>query len=71
MKDDFDRPISPTSIADELKYLAKKIRAGENISQHIGDLADVERALQMDITSHLFNKSELVKYMRQNNLITN
>ena len=67
-KDDFDRPISPASIANELEYLAKKVRAGEQILQHVGDLADVERALQIDITSHLFNKSQLVKYMRKNNL---
>ncbi|MBF4490824.1 3'-5' exonuclease [Psychrobacter sp. N25K4-3-2] len=67
-KDDFDRPISPVNIANELKYLAKKVIAREQILQHIGNLADVEKALQIDITSHLFNKSELVKYMRQNNL---
>lgn len=67
-KDQFDRPISPVSIANELEYLAKKVRAGEQVLQHIGDLSDVERALQIDITSHLFNKSQLVKYMRKNNL---
>lgn len=28
-KDKFDRSISPKSVANELKYLAKKVRAGE------------------------------------------
>lgn len=67
-KDKFDRSISPKSVANELKYLAKKARAGEQILQHISDLADVERALQISITSQLMNKRSLVKYMRQNKL---
>lgn len=44
------------------------MRDGRQITQHIGDRADVERALQIDITNHLFNKSELIKYMRKNEL---
>ncbi len=67
-KDKFDRSISPKSVANELKYLAKKVRAGEQILQHISDLADVERALQISVTSQLMNKTSLVKYMRQNKL---
>ncbi len=67
-KADFDRAISPVSVAQELRHLAQVARDGRRITQHIGDLADVERALQIDITSHLFNKSQLIKYMRKNEL---
>lgn len=67
-KNNFDRQISAQSVGNELKYLAKKVRAGTAIFQHIGDLADIESALKISITSHLHNKTSLVKHMRQNKL---
>lgn len=67
-KNNFDRQISAQSVGNELKYLAKKVRTGTPIFQHIGDLADVESALKINITSHLHSKTSLVKHMRQNNL---
>ncbi|WLP95930.1 3'-5' exonuclease [Psychrobacter sp. M13] len=67
-KNNFDRQISAQLVGYELKYLAEKVRAGTAIFQHIGDLADVESALKMNITSHLHSKTSLVKHMRQNKL---
>lgn len=67
-KDSFGRPISPDSVARELNILAQVVRNGRCISQHLGDLADVEKALRINITSHVFNKSDLIIHMRQNDL---
>lgn len=67
-KNNFDTQISAQSVGNELVYLAKKVRAGTPIFQHIGGLADVESALKISITSHLHNKTSLVKHMRQNKL---
>ncbi len=67
-KNKFGSDISPHSVASELRYLAKKVRAKQSIYGHIGGLADVERALKISLVSHLHNKTSLVKYMRQNKL---
>lgn len=67
-KDKFDRNIHPSSVANDLEFLAKIVRSGSYIYDHIGGLADVERALKITLISHLYNKTSLVKYMRKNKL---
>lgn len=67
-KDGFGNKIPASNVACTLRGLANTIRSGQTLYEHIGGLADAERALKIKLTSHLMSKSDFIRYMKKKNL---